>query len=721
MGIDLHSALHATGGNATNHFHWLLEIVPKLRVDPFAPSISDGVVLLPPVETAAQSEILALLKGHANPLLLLGDEHAVRVRSLVLVPNLAGYGFAPNPHLRSYFARLKQLLRIEVPRNRRIYVTRRDSENRVLKNEADVMDLVDGYGFQSVELTGLSLRDQALLFASASHLISPQGAGLANLIFCDEGTFLCELQMHSYLHPRFRRLAAIQRVRYGCVIGYPDPRADAQSWVHDQQWTVPLDRLEAALRQMTRSLDLSTASTRRAMPAQDFVGNLEPAQTDLIGGWVFGRDSPGVALELHIHIDGKWIATVPTSRSRPDVEAVFPGGRNAGFEFAIPPYLRDGKLHLVNVTIAGSDLVLPGCPFIYEYSHFTPEPYPHFSLNGESPICSDIGDFAETSPAADEVPHVWLDKQYAVQPIDPIRGGNGEFQPALPYVISFPRRYANTAHGTVFNRNGEIWQGCCYLRDSDQIVVDQALIRGGASGVPNHGRIVVFATSMRDNYFHWHLDCLTGLRYIARHSDLSDAIVLGPALNPWQRDSLKLLGVINYVESGALVYAENILTTAYTDGRGIFPDANVAETFRYIRSQADSVTTEPARTSHELLFVSRADATVRVLENENELWVALAKRGFHRIVPSQLSYLEQIAAFSRARVVVATHGAGMTNIGFANPGIKIHEIRHHSYANPCFEHLGLLLGHRYHLYLINGDVPDRLDVASFVSHFDDNM
>ena len=357
------------------------------------------------METAAQSEIVALLKGHANPLLLLGDEHAVRVRSLVLVPNLVGYGFAPNPHLRSYFARLKQLLRIEVPRNRRIYVTRRDSGNRVLKNEADVMDLVDGYGFQSVELTGLSLRDQALLFASASHLVSPHGAGLANLMFCDEGTFLCELQMHSYLHPCFRRLAAILRVRYGCVIGYPDPRADAQSWVHEQQWTVPLDRLEAALRQMTRSLVLSTVSTRRAMHSQDLVGNLEPTQTDLIGGWVFHRDRPGVVLELRIHIDGRWIATVPTSRSRPDVEAVFPGGRNAGFEFAIPPYLRDGKLHLVNVTVAGSDLVLPGCPFIHEYSHPTPQTYPHFSLNGESPICSDIGGFAETSPATDEVPH----------------------------------------------------------------------------------------------------------------------------------------------------------------------------------------------------------------------------------------------------------------------------------------------------------------------------
>jgi hypothetical protein len=63
----------------------------------------------------------------------------------------------------------------------------------------------------------------------------------------------------------------------------------------------------------------------------------------------------------------------------------------------------------------------------------------------------------------------------------------------------------------------------------------------------------------------------------------------------------------------------------------------------------------------------------------------------------------------------------MTNIGFAKPGTEIHEIRHHSYANPCFEHLGLLFGHRYHLHLINGDVPYRLDVASFVSHVDDLM
>jgi capsular polysaccharide biosynthesis protein len=170
----------------------------------------------------------------------------------------------------------------------------------------------------------------------------------------------------------------------------------------------------------------------------------------------------------------------------------------------------------------------------------------------------------------------------------------------------------------VFSRNGDIWQGCCYLRNSDQIVADQALIRGGASGIPAYGKIVVFATSMRNNYLHWHLDCLAGLRYIARHSHLRDAIVLGPALNPWQRDSLKLLGVVDYVESGALVYAENIITSAYTDGRGIFPDANVAETFRYIRSQTDSMATELARSSHELLFVSRADATVRVLENEPE-------------------------------------------------------------------------------------------------------
>ena len=521
--IDLHKALHATGGNATNHFHWMLEIVPRLRIEPLAPGLTDGVVLLPPLETAAQCGIASLLQGHINPLLAMGREQAIRVNSLTFVPNLVGYGFAPNPHLRPFFARLRQLLGIKASGSRRIYVARRDSGNRIMKNEAEVIALVSKFGFQSIELTGLSLQDQAILFASASHIVSPHGAGLANIIFCNEGTILCELQMQSYLNPCFRRLAAMQNMRYGCVVGHPDIDAGTPGWIHDKQWTVPLDRLEAVLSQITESAERRVTHSPAA--ALELVGNLELTQAGLISGWVFDRAKPEASLELRISIDGKWIATVATGRSRPDVEHHFPGGAGAGFEFAIPPYLCDGKVHLINISVAESDTALPGCPFAYEFDEPPFAAHRRSTLNDEGPTSSDIADLAKGAPALAVAPHLWLDKRHGVHPIDRIGSSRSGYQPFLPYIVSFPERYANVRHGTVFTRGGDVWQGCCYLRDVAQLVEDRARIRAGASDVPTYGSVVVFATSMRDNYFHWHLDCLVSLHFMARNIDLRGVVV----------------------------------------------------------------------------------------------------------------------------------------------------------------------------------------------------
>ena len=87
------------------------------------------------------------MQGHINPLLAMGREQAIRVNSLTFVPNLVGYGFAPNPHLRPFFARLRQLLGIKASGSRRIYVARRDSGNRIMKNEAEVIALVSKFRF----------------------------------------------------------------------------------------------------------------------------------------------------------------------------------------------------------------------------------------------------------------------------------------------------------------------------------------------------------------------------------------------------------------------------------------------------------------------------------------------------------------------------------------------------------------------------------------------
>ena len=89
-------------------------------------------------------------------------------------------------------------------------------------------------------------------------------------------------------------------------------------------------------------------------------------------------------------------------------------------------------------------------------------------------------------------------------------------------------------------------------------------------------------------------------------------------------------------------------------------------------------------------------------------------------MPTELSYMEQLMAFSGARVVVASHGAAMVNTGYAEPNLLVFEIRQASYANPCFEHLSLLSGHQHHVHTIEKG-PYRVDVGAFLNQLDQTV
>jgi capsular polysaccharide biosynthesis protein len=60
--------------------------------------------------------------------------------------------------------------------------------------------------------------------------------------------------------------------------------------------------------------------------------------------------------------------------------------------------------------------------------------------------------------------------------------------------------------------------------------------------------------------------------------------------------------------------------------------------------------------------------------NEADLEKALAGLGFRVLVAGELSVREQIAAFSRAKLIVAPHGAALANLIFAPPGATVVEI-----------------------------------------------
>ena len=75
-----------------------------------------------------------------------------------------------------------------------------------------------------------------------------------------------------------------------------------------------------------------------------------------------------------------------------------------------------------------------------------------------------------------------------------------------------------------------------------------------------------------------------------------------------------------------------------------------------------------------LLFVTRgefaraAGRPVRVLANADDVEALATSMGFTSITPERLSWREQVAVFSKERIVVGEHGSAMKNLLFAPEG-----------------------------------------------------
>jgi capsular polysaccharide biosynthesis protein len=95
------------------------------------------------------------------------------------------------------------------------------------------------------------------------------------------------------------------------------------------------------------------------------------------------------------------------------------------------------------------------------------------------------------------------------------------------------------------------------------------------------------------------------------------------------------------------------------------------------------------------IFLSRADATRRRFRDEHLLWDKLKKRGFEKVEFAAMSLAEQIDCMRRAEAVVAPHGAGLTNLVWADPGTKVAELFAKEYINACYWLIADMLGQHY--------------------------
>lgn len=101
-------------------------------------------------------------------------------------------------------------------------------------------------------------------------------------------------------------------------------------------------------------------------------------------------------------------------------------------------------------------------------------------------------------------------------------------------------------------------------------------------------------------------------------------------------------------------------------------------------------------------YISRRGVPKRAVANEKELEDTLGKIGFEIVRLERLSFFEQIELMSRASVIVAMHGAGLSNIIWARKPCRIVEVFPIDCYNDCFARLALTCGYDYQMTRCEG-------------------
>jgi capsular polysaccharide biosynthesis protein len=280
-----------------------------------------------------------------------------------------------------------------------------------------------------------------------------------------------------------------------------------------------------------------------------------------------------------------------------------------------------------------------------------------------------------------------VDRQYGAGPTYVLHLPDGFVDPETGYVFTADRSFV---------RETAVVQK--YVQHAEQLFADydfESPLRLG--GAP----IGVLSNQRAANYSHWWLDLLAKAMLFERRPASvggegrpSEWVINRPA-DPQQAAALELLNIKpTLIETpGTLVRGPLLLSNGLTFSGAQAISGLVREFSTYVLDKAAPLTAPPPRRGRRL-YITRRSARMRRLLNEDELLAELTPRGFEVLALEELPLLAQIEAFNHADVVVAPHGAGLTNLLFCRPGALAVELFpdlgvHSSAFRRIATHLGL--------------------------------
>lgn len=185
-------------------------------------------------------------------------------------------------------------------------------------------------------------------------------------------------------------------------------------------------------------------------------------------------------------------------------------------------------------------------------------------------------------------------------------------------------------------------------------------------------------------YDHWMLQCLPAIDWAVRLGDGERQRLVLPELQPWQEQTLALLGLDKMPrltpESGLRYRLPTAEYSQFLNGETSFSVCrSVVETGRRLR---DAVPQRP--NPCRAIYIAAGPTHYGQLVNEAALIELLQHQGVHVIDPRILDLATRINLLRNAEVVIGPHGRGLADAIFCQPGVLLWELLPEHALNPVY-------------------------------------
>lgn len=199
------------------------------------------------------------------------------------------------------------------------------------------------------------------------------------------------------------------------------------------------------------------------------------------------------------------------------------------------------------------------------------------------------------------------------------------------------------------------------------------------------------------NYFHWLMEVLPNLLFsVARFPEVK--ILLPEEVPRYVSEGLcAALGPdaeSRFIRCPGPVRVERLVVPQYHTQPEFTDPQAIALLLSAVKGKVVADEVRPRAGRGVRLYVSRGKSRRR-LAGEELLEERLKEIGFTILHSEELSFAEQIRVFHEAETVVGTHGAGLTNVVWSQPGCRVIEIFPSNYILDCYAWLSFSRGLDY--------------------------